>query len=615
MSTTPGVTYKEISTIAPSVAEVATAIPAFVGYAKVAPEPNRPIRIRSMREFETWFGGCVKTELPTPPESPTNELTFLQPTWLLWHSMQLYFMNGGGPCWVHAKQVTESQQHATLKDLGDLLDVFKKISEPTLLVCPDALKLIDSDRRSLYERMVNQCKELSDRFCILDAIPADLDANPFGAVDSRGLLPPSSSYAAAYYPWLRCNMPFYGDASENTHVLQPNQTQGQVSSPSLYDWQQAAKAYLELARGVDYRKFFDGHPADNVAEIALSPDFKVTKDLATLLLTTAAGKEKVHALFSAADSLVESISVHQRKKLGELLGAMLTEDTDYDTADSNDQIAKNSAKSKKDAACDAYIDANREANKLDKLKVALSGAQQTVKDSINSFVPNGYSIIDTRLPGKEEEKDTCHAKDRSKLWQTIRNTRTLLPPSAAIAGIYASVDRTRGVWKAPANVALSGVIGPSVELSAVEHGEFNVDAVNGRSINVIKSNSAGDVLVMGARTMDGNSNEWRFVSTRRFFIMVEESIANSVQWAVFEPNDANTWARVQSSVEKFLTQKWREGALFGGSPAEAFSVSVGLGRTMTADDILKGFMKVNIAMRVVTPAEVVELRFSHKIIK
>ncbi|MFN9290746.1 MAG: hypothetical protein ACK6EB_21985, partial [Planctomyces sp.] len=66
MSTTPGVKYNEISTIATSVAEVATAIPAFVGYAKVAPEPNRPIRIRSMREFETWFGGCVKTELPTP---------------------------------------------------------------------------------------------------------------------------------------------------------------------------------------------------------------------------------------------------------------------------------------------------------------------------------------------------------------------------------------------------------------------------------------------------------------------------------------------------------------------------------------------------------------------
>lgn len=615
MANTPGVTFKEISTIAPSVAEVATAIPAFVGYAKDTPKPNRPIRIRSMKEFETWFGGCVETTLPSPPESPTNELTFLQPTWLLWHSMQLYFMNGGGPCWVHAQQVP-SGQSATLKDLDDLLGVFNKISEPTLLVCPDALNLLDNDRRTLYENMVNQCKQLSDRFCILDAIPANPDANPFGADDSRRLLPPSSSYAAAYYPWLRCNMPFYGDASENTHVLQPTQqAQANASSPSLDDWKQKAKEYLELARGTRYRESFAGHPADSSDSNALSPDFKETQDLGTLPLTTAAGKEKVHALFSTADALVESISVHQRNRLDILLGNMLKEDKDYDDADSNDSQKKADEKTEKDAACDAYIDANREAKKLDDLKVALSEAQQTVKNSINSFVPNGYSIIDTRHPRKEKEKDTCAAKDRSKLWQTIRNTRTLLPPSAAIAGIYASVDRTRGVWKAPANVVLSGVIGPSVELSAVEHGEFNVDGVNGRSINVIKSNSAGDVLVMGARTMDGNSNEWRFVSTRRFFIMVEESIANSVQWAVFEPNDANTWARVQSSVENFLTQKWREGALFGGSPAEAFSVSVGLGRTMTADDILKGIMRVNIAMRVVTPAEVVELQFSHKIIK
>jgi phage tail sheath protein FI len=258
----------------------------------------------------------------------------------------------------------------------------------------------------------------------------------------------------------------------------------------------------------------------------------------------------------------------------------------------------------------AYFKALKQAKDRRELARTLERSKDALISAIAKKKPRRK-----QLTRSDELINATPDKDDRSTWEIIRNTRTLLPPSAAIAGIYASVDRTRGVWKAPANVALSGVIGPSVELSAKEHGELNDDSQNGKSINVIKSNSAGDVLVMGARTMDGNSNEWRFVSTRRFFIMVEESIANSVQWAVFEPNDANTWARVQSSVENFLTQKWREGALFGGSPAEAFSVSVGLGRTMTADDILKGIMRVNIAMRVVTPAEVVELRFSHKIIK
>ncbi len=141
---------------------------------------------------------------------------------------------------------------------------------------------------------------------------------------------------------------------------------------------------------------------------------------------------------------------------------------------------------------------------------------------------------------------------------------------------------------------------------------MNVDVNAGKSVNAIRSFSGKGILVWGARTLAGNDNEWRYISVRRFFNMVEESIKKSTYWAVFEPNDANTWVKVKGMIENYLTQKWRDGALAGAIPDEAFFVKVGLGLTMTAQDILEGRMNVEIGMAAVRPAEFIILKFSHK---
>jgi Bacteriophage tail sheath protein len=119
-------------------------------------------------------------------------------------------------------------------------------------------------------------------------------------------------------------------------------------------------------------------------------------------------------------------------------------------------------------------------------------------------------------------------------------------------------------------------------------------------------------LVWGARTLAGNDNEWRYVSVRRFFIFVEESTKKATEQFTFEPNDANTWVKVQAMIENFLTTQWRAGALQGIKPEHAFYVAVGLGKTMTPLDILEGRMIVEIGMAAVRPAEFIILRFSHK---
>jgi uncharacterized protein len=187
----------------------------------------------------------------------------------------------------------------------------------------------------------------------------------------------------------------------------------------------------------------------------------------------------------------------------------------------------------------------------------------------------------------------------------------ILPPSPLVAGQYARVDSTRGVWKAPANVVLSSVIKPTIKITEAEQEDLNVHP-SGKSINAIRAFTGKGTLIWGSRTLDGNSNEWRYIPVRRFFNMAEESIKKATEQFVFEPNDANTWVKIQALIANFLTLQWRAGALAGAKPEQAFYVEVGLNKTMTALDILEGRMIVEIGMAVVRPAEFIILRFSHK---
>jgi phage tail sheath protein FI len=188
-----------------------------------------------------------------------------------------------------------------------------------------------------------------------------------------------------------------------------------------------------------------------------------------------------------------------------------------------------------------------------------------------------------------------------------------LPPSSAVAGIMARVDNNRGVWKAPANESVKMVTGPSLKVTAQQQETLNIDPTTGKSINVIRFFTGKGTLVWGARTLAGNDNEWRYISVRRFYNFVEESVKKATEFVVFEPNDANTWLRVKAMCENFLNQLWRQGALQGAKPDDAYFVRIGLGITMTSLDILEGRMNVEIGMAAVRPAEFIILKFSHKL--
>ncbi|WP_299763437.1 phage tail sheath C-terminal domain-containing protein [uncultured Dokdonia sp.] len=223
---------------------------------------------------------------------------------------------------------------------------------------------------------------------------------------------------------------------------------------------------------------------------------------------------------------------------------------------------------------------------------------------------DGVAIAAENLAELKAENSGAYNAAKNEIASSLR---VVLAPSSAIAGIYAKVDSTSGVWKAPANVGLNYVVAPTVKISSQDQEDLNVDPVAGKSVNAIRTFTGKGTLVWGARTLDGNSNEWRYVSVRRFFNMVEESVKKASERFVFESNDANTWVRVRAMIENFLNTQWRAGALAGASPEDAYFVRVGLGETMSAQDVLEGRMIVEIGMAAVRPAEFIILRFSHKL--
>jgi len=194
----------------------------------------------------------------------------------------------------------------------------------------------------------------------------------------------------------------------------------------------------------------------------------------------------------------------------------------------------------------------------------------------------------------------------------IESVKLVLPPSGAVAGIYVMVDQSRGVWKAPANISINGVTGPTLLLTNMDQQNLNISP-SGKSINVIRSFPGKGTLIWGARTLAGNSSEWKYISVRRFCNMVQESVEKTLYQLVNEPNDANTWTKVKTMIENFLTQMWREGALAGPTPKEAFFVKTGLGETMTQQDITEGRLIAEIGMALTRPAEFILLRFSQQL--
>lgn len=627
---TPGVYVEEITKFPPSVAPVATAIPAFIGYTEKATKAldgdlNRvPKRITSMLEYETYFGKgddekSIAVDVTEAGNIVVNNAT--PSSYKMYYSLQMYFANGGGPCYiVSVGSYGDSIELGTdTTGLTGGLKLIRKEDEPTLLVFPDSQALSASNFYAINQSALMQCNELQDRFTILDThgdgetAIADLRA---GISLSKDYL----KYGAAYYPFLETILDYqYADADIAV-------TDSSFALPQTRIANIVGDGLLNLGT-LDMTGFLVGLDAFDTAKSNFSPGSSL-------------GLKP--SLISKSNKLLNGITRFKTEL--EKIVAIGQEVVVAEPNEANKQAVVDAA-----AALDQWILDNLDSlipalqNKIDKLvndnttgKVintlaSIAGASilnivtgplsdistaltteldpaGKVTDVSTTFTTlNGGTPLATALSAYEIADNALY----NRIKAAISDYPVTLPPSSAMAGIYARVDNAFGVWKAPANVGVSYIQKPTVQISNEDQELMNV-TTSGKSVNAIRTFNGKGTLVWGARTLAGNDNEWRYISVRRFFSFVEESVSEASEQFVFEPNTANTWVRLRSMVENFLLQQWKAGALAGAKPEEAFYVRIGLGQTMTAQDILEGRMIVEIGMAAVRPAEFIVLRFSHK---
>ncbi len=505
---TPGVYIVEKNAFPNSVVEVATAVPAFIGYTERADNKgkslaNKPWRITSMSEFHNYFGFAPRPqfEISEKPAGSFEEAAFQQAgkeyllnqsagRYLLYYSMLLFFQNGGGPCYIVSVGSYSDDIEAGKLTRG--ISLLVKEQEPTMVVVPETVLLKEADSISVQQAALAHCGgKMRNRIAILDVWGGDKDRqDPAGdCIDQfRSALGINYlDFATAYYPWV------------NTTIVQ---------------------------------------------ESELSYENIANPDLLQQLLRTELG-----------------------------LG---------DTADDN---------SSPKAAQQIEMINNITSNWDDRADEDVLADKMLLNKSLRASSPMFGNLI-----------------------VEMREQLNLLPPAAAMAGVYTMVDNTRGVWKAPANVSLNAVVSPTVNITHDEQEDLNV-TTQGKSINAIRSFIGEGTLVWGARTLDGNSLDWRYVNVRRTMIMLEESIRLATRAYVFEPNTANTWVTIKSMIRNFLTGIWKRGGLAGAVPDDAFSVHVGLGETMTSEDILEGILRVTVLVAISRPAEFIEITFQQQMQK
>lgn len=505
---TPGVYIEEKNAFPNSVVEVATAVPAFIGYTQTAVNGtksimNQPFRITSLADYHQHFGyGPDYTftvidptaEIPSDFQSAEKEYALKQDggNYYLYRSMRLFFDNGGGPCYILSVGKYSPTEPISLDLLKAGLTLLEREQEPTMIVVPDLMAAASTaginagDIYAFQGSIIDHCGgRMQSRVAILDVVNGWLNPttnekpieNFRGGVASDFL-----KYAAAYYPWVYSSVVSTSD--------------------------------------VTYRNFSESG-AKLITVLEAEVDFNLSKNL--INADKAASFKAEIAKIKEPDQTLSTIAL--------------------------------------------------------------------VHNTLMVISPAYVSIMNE-----------------------VRKKLNLLPPSGAMAGIYTRVDNSRGVWKAPANVTMASVISPAVNLTSEDQQDLNV-TLQGKSINAIRSFIGEGTLVWGARTLDGNSQDWRYVNVRRTMIMLEQSVKAACKAYVFEPNDANTWVGVKSMINNYLTSKWKEGALAGAKPDDAFDVQVGLGATMTSNDILDGIMNVTVKVAISRPAEFIVITFQQQMQK
>lgn len=664
---TPGVYVKEISIFPPSVAQVETAIPAFIGYTEKAVRNgesliNVPTRITSLLDYGALFGGAYEpSSISVSVDSGNNYAVgsiTISTRYRMFDSLRLFFDNGGGECYIVSVGLYPT---AVGLDPGLLvgLRALEQYDEPTMILFPDAIDLAnDSEFYLLQQQALAQCNKLQDRVAILDLKENNSNSLEMNRDNFRnGIGINNLKYGAAYTPYLYSSFP----KTVHFSTIQNSVTDSAAANAPVDLLNVTSDASLNtLVQNAMNASGDQGTYNSSVNAITTGSRQTIRAEYEALrsAVFAPAGSESANLETLINNVFVGMLGAAAGWRNGGFVGQNLILDMDAYISNDFREAIETLVALEKCADVIAFLPGTRNAtniygngtgglnlqaapldwvaNSTDPTLTDVTADPAGTYDTGGLTAPQIAANIVSVLNGVFDEliaffdsiasAASTHVElAESVLYDThpiigniinqVQKELSILPPSGAIAGVYSYVDNNRGVWKAPANVSVSSVSGPVTMIDDDRQEALNVDVTAGKSINAIRAFTGKGTLVWGARTLAGNDNEWRYVSVRRFFNMAEESIKKSTAWAVFEPNDASTWDKVRSMIRNFLLQQWKEGALQGATPEDAFFVNIGLGLTMTYDDILNGIMNVEIGMAVVRPAEFIILKFSHKVVE
>ena len=615
----PGVYVEETSLLPKSIAQVETAIPAFIGFTKKAAFNGQdfhqtgkiqPLEVNSMTDYEKIFGS------PPPPASLDAELDGnnqvkgirVQQVNFLYNSVKLFFENGGSTCQIVSVGNYQAVGGSNTKQLLLLgLAALEKTDTPTLLLVPDAVLLSYEEAGEIFAAMISQSSKLKNRIAIIDLVNGDKEPvypeNPIEMFRSHlGLN--ALSYGAAYYPWIVTasalktdrstiiNGTYFKDGKriENLLELFKPETLEAINNPEV-------GSALKHSFNMPAARQLNNQNKMEVFAATLYENFRKFYNLKFDSHYNPANKSAaaIHAVFTEAGS-----DFHRLLNL--FCSLIKTYNQQWNFVNFSDDFhpLKISSTSSEIVLRRKMVSRNVPSMlKLLRLKL----------EKVVSGFFHELEKLDEQIIAEVKQKDDAFRN----IMEAFENNPVAIPPGGAVAGMFCRHDREFGVWKAPAGVSLAAVIRPAVVIDDKVQEILNTDVVEGKSVNAIRLFAGRGTLVWGARTLAGNDNEWRYISVRRFVIMVEQSVLEATSQFVFEPNEAGTWTKVKAVIENFLFNLWRQGAFPGVKTQDSFFVRIGLGYTMTPADIQNGVMNTEIGLAVVRPSEFIIIKIVHKL--
>ncbi len=627
---TPGVYVQELDAFPPSIVGVETAVPAFIGYTKSAEKAGRsvtlrPIRISSMVDYVSIFGGA-----------PNYQFAF-------------------------QAMPTTAADIAAAKDKSDKAATAKTAADAK------AAAAADPDKAGAQKAATDAdaaAKQASDDYTKLKAA---FDATPAGQAEEKALASEKAAADAAHALTTNQNdatAKALADSTAKTaaddrraandaaaaalkavpkDVTIGGKSYGLVLDKTLYLYNSLRLFYAN--GGGDCYIVSVGSYDDAISLSDLTAGLDAVRDLVgpTMLVVPEAAElgQSQHATLVQA-MLRQCYEKQDRVAILDVwnIDKLAPNFTQADLADNiapfrNDLASVNSLYLKYGMAYAPFLQTSivdpSEVSFMNFSAGSRADLQTAIEGEIARLFPDAkIANLETGFFGELKTIDAiADADEQTKKFKQLNQNLVVqlpvfkdiyavmaaklgtLPPSGAMAGIYTQNDATRGVWNAPANIGLVAVTGPTIRISNTMQDDLNMP-INGLAINAIRDFVGRGTLVWGARTLDGNSNDWRYIQVRRALIYIEQSVELALNKFVFEPNVAQTWVTVSSMIGSFLRGVWSAGGLMGATPAEAFSVQCGLGSTMTAQDILDGRMIVQIKLQMVHPAEFIVLAFQQQ---